>query len=80
MPKVEIGATIGDRRNGARGSVRFGSKADMDRSGSAPASGIGICLAPGFTRAPHPHPGFEVGVLPFGSRWFRPEWNINFTT
>ena len=29
MPKVEIGATIGDRRNGARGSVRFGSKADI---------------------------------------------------
>src|SRR6516164_76769 len=29
MPKVEIGATIGDRRNGARGSVRFGSKAGI---------------------------------------------------
>ena len=31
MPKVEIGATIGDRRNGARGSVRFGSNADIAR-------------------------------------------------
>ena len=29
MPKVEIGATIGDRRNGAQGSVRFGSKANI---------------------------------------------------
>jgi len=26
MPKVEIGATIGDRRNGARGSVRFSNR------------------------------------------------------
>src|SRR5262249_23125347 len=33
----------------------------------------------GRPRSPHPHPGFEVCVLASWSRWFRPEWNINFT-